>query len=98
MEGFYIKDVGTNTDVTGRDSFAFLRDITKSVCEQINKGLGIAVMPVSKAVDYDVGSSAGTGEATYDAGNNTYDDGTGAFACVNMAVSYYHYYHALIEQ
>jgi hypothetical protein len=42
--GYYITGIGTDTDVDGRDVIAALAGISKTVCEQINKGLGIPVV------------------------------------------------------
>lgn len=106
--GYYIKDIGTNTDVTGRDAFAYLHGISQAVCEQINKGLGLAPQPTETyAVNFGMG--AGKGAATYNDGSNVFDGSAAgflnpapAFACVwtdrSGAGDEFDYYHALIEQ
>ncbi len=108
-DGYYIKGVGTDADTTGRDLFAYLKDITVGVCEQINKGLGVSVSPIptqTTMVDYTLNS--GQGAAT---GATAVGDGTGsanafyptglegeAFACFRNGPTLYDYFHALVEQ
>ena len=90
--GFYIKDVGTNTDGTGRDTFAYLRYVHLSVCQQINKGLGLDETPADNS------NYADNYAATYDLNANVMYAAPGApFACVDSG-GYYSYYHALVEQ
>ncbi len=97
-KGYYMKNVGTNNDVTGREALAYLNDISESVCGQINKGLGLDGIGQSAAVDFADGG--GLGEATLTAGKNYVDGNGGApFICmINGNAGAYVYYHALIEQ
>ncbi len=112
-EGYYIKGVGTDTDTTGRDIFAYLHDITVGVCEQINKGLGVETNPIpdqSIAVDYTMnsGQGAATGAVTATAqigATNVFFPSDGvtdldgvAFACFRNGGTLYDYFHALVEQ
>lgn len=111
--GYYIDGIGTNTDVTGRDAFAYLHDISLAVCQQINRGLGIKVpdgvatagLYNGDGLDYTLGG--GKGSATYAGGGNTmylreYVTNTvffEPFACVfNSGPDMYDYYHTLLEQ
>ena len=94
--GYYIKDVGTNTDVSGRDAFAFLPSVRLAVCQQINKGLGLDPTPVDSTT-FDADGS----RTTYDTNLNVITAYPGEpFACIGEnANGYpYSYYHALIEQ
>lgn len=94
--GFYIKDVGTNTNVSGRDAFAYLPYVTLPVCQAINKGLGLDQTPVP-----DTNFHKGAQVATYDETQNVITSNPGsAFACtgVDSDNSPYNYYHALVEQ
>ena len=99
--GYYIWDVGSNTNIIGRDIVAYLPSVSIAVCQQINKGLGISGdIPVQTvAVNY-VGTGAtvpvsvteGTGAA------NVFGAKFGeAFLCFKNATTY-DYYHALVEQ
>ncbi len=112
-QGYYIKGVGTDTDTTGRDIFAYLHDITVGVCEQINKGLGVEINPIPDqtiAVDYTMnggqGAVAGSSTTAAQTGaTNVFfpSDGTTdldgvAFACFRNGGTLYDYYHALVEQ
>lgn len=104
--GFYVKDVGTNTSVTGREVMAVATGITLTVCEQINKGLGQASPYTPEAVAVAMNWAATL--ATYDvAAANTLSGGANidgeSFSCVNndtggAAAGPYHYYHVLIQQ
>lgn len=92
--GVYITDIGTNTDVTGRDALAGLADISLAVCTAINNGVGVANPPANNSPTAD-----GTA-VTYDIGSNVIDAYPGQpFACVNTdnGSGVYLYYHALIE-
>lgn len=95
--GFYIKDIGTNTDITGRDAIAYLGGVKVASCQQINKGLGLDPTPVDDAT-FQAPTSGG---ATYDAGTNTLKAYPGQpFACIGEdgIGTPNNYYHALIEQ
>lgn len=95
--GFYVMDVGTNTDVSGRDVFAYLHDISLAVCQQINKGLSLNTDPstYATAIDYSVGGGEGT--ATY-TGGGVIDGAAGEPFLCYMNDTVYDYYHTLIEQ
>lgn len=105
--GYYVFDLGSNAELTGREAFAFLNNIKLGVCEQINKGLNLAYDPLpnqSVPVDYEANSGLGdTGSATDGGSSNTFGALPGEpFGCVQMgddaSTAYYDYYHALIEQ
>lgn len=97
--GNYIKDVGTNTDVSGRDAIVAF-EVNKSsghggdkICEQINKGLGLANPP-------QVTHGCMFPDTTYNIGVNVYDGYPGEpFACSDEGDGdSYLYHHALIER
>lgn len=91
--GEYIRNVGTNTNVSGRDVFGGIADVTLQVCTAINKELGLSNPPAvnSKITGY---------AATYSVGNNVIDAYPGSpFGCINPDnENVYVYYHALIER
>ncbi len=94
--GTYVTDVGTNTDISGRDAIAYLPTIRLAVCQQINKGLGLDQTPNATG---GLGNTAGT----YAIGTNVIDSNPGQpFACADASSLYggetYAYYHALVEQ
>lgn len=94
--GFYIKDLGTNTEVTGRDEFAYLAYVSLAVCQQINKGLGLDQTPVD-----DTNFHTGASGVTYDITRNVIISNPGQpFACtgIDSESSPYNYYHAMVEQ
>ena len=101
-EGVYIKDLGSNADVAGRDVVAHLWDVRLSVCQQINKGLGLTETPADNA------NYTGRRTTTYDLNQNVIYALPGeAFGCVDngdgLADSgpgneIYMYYHSLYEQ
>ncbi len=97
-KGYYIKDIGTNTDVTGRDGFAQLIAVRLAVCQQINKGLGLDQTPATGSNFLYDGQSS---ETTYNVGVNVLDSNAGEpFACFDTEQNNmgYMYYHATIEQ
>jgi hypothetical protein len=102
--GYYVYDIGINTDVSGREAIAFLHDIKVGVCEQINKGLGVAYDPIpdqATAVDYTTNTGTGdAGPAASGGSANTFGAiADEPFACFqNGATAVYDYYHVLIEQ
>ncbi len=91
-KGIFIKDIGTNTDVTGRDVLAGLGDITLAVCQELNRGLGLSNPPATNS------AVAVNPPATYAINQNVIDAYPGqAFGCF-WITSGYVYYHALIER
>ena len=99
--GFYVKDVGTNTDGTGFEALASLYDVSVPVCAQINKGLGLS-STIAQTSDTP-NPEEGQGQATYMLGDNVIDAIPGqAFACISEGGHFsplgYIYYHTLIEQ
>ncbi len=98
--GYYIKDVGTNTNVSGREAFAYLHGIPLAVCEQINKGFGLSgIEGQSDKIDYAL--NGGKGDSTYDPTDNVFTAYPAhAFACFENpgGSGTYDYYHALIER
>jgi len=109
-DGFYIKDVGSNTSVSGREAVAVAQGVTLTVCQQINKGLGQASPYTPAALTAVMNWAAPL--ATYNTANANTLNGNGvgsaaanvdgeSFTCVSNAVTAiapYHYVHALIEQ
>lgn len=94
-DGYYVADVGTNTDVTGREAIAYIKDITETLCLQINKGLGLPdVIGNSNEINFSSPVNS------YSPGDSVFDGAPGQpFACiVDGAAGYYYYYHVLIEQ
>lgn len=101
--GYYIKDVGLNTNVTGREVISYLNGVALGVCQHINKGLGLTAGPSDEegggasAVDFTLNTN--TGNATYGAtAANVFKSAAGEpFACVDNGTNNV-YYHALVEQ
>lgn len=97
--GFYVKDVGTDTSVSGREALALLEGVTLPVCQQILKGLGLAAFtaPATSAV-----GMWGPTAATYNVAVGNTLSGVGidgnAFLCFQNGVGLYDYYHVLLEQ
>ncbi|MCK5555152.1 MAG: hypothetical protein KAI76_02850 [Alphaproteobacteria bacterium] len=99
--GFYVTDVGTNADFTGREVLAVLGDdaaatLSLTVCQQINKGLG-QVTPYQPAfltavvawdtpgVNY---AGAGTLTGAANAGDQYAANVTGnPFSCISNALT-----------
>jgi len=104
VNGYYIEGVGTDADITGRDAIAYLHDIAVGVCEQINKGLDIAINPIpfqNTAVVYDaLGNGVGaSGPAVAGGSANTFGAlPESPFGCIKNGTTSYDYYHALIKQ
>ena len=101
--GYYITGIGTDTDVTGRDAFAYLHDISKAVCQQIDKGLGLTINVDDDYILIDYTLGGGKGLATYTENSNAMFLLPGQpYACIKTggdgAAARYAYYHALIEQ
>ncbi len=93
--GVYVKNIGTNTDISGRDAVAILPSIHLAVCQQINKGLGLAADPTD-STNFSFGNSSSV--FTYDESRNViYSNPGEAFGCVETFDGN-SYYHTLIEQ
>jgi hypothetical protein len=96
-DGYYVKDVATNANVTGREALAYLHDISLAACRAINRGLDIPAAPATAAHAITWGAPL----ATYNVGAANTISGAGidghAYACVLNGATY-DYYHALIEQ
>lgn len=99
--GYYVRGVGTDVSVSGREIIAYLDGVSVGVCQQINKGLGLATTPADEsavgAVDFT--SGGGLGIATYANGaTNVFDANVAEpFSCVDNGANNV-YYHALVEQ
>jgi hypothetical protein len=100
--GSYIFGVGT----TAVDAIAYLPAVTGSVCQQIQKGLGLlnlqadldAAKQKTTAFTGATGAYAAAGSATTIKSTDNTLDGQ-AFSCwENATTSNYAYFHALIEQ
>jgi hypothetical protein len=102
--GYWVQDVGTNAEPGGRDVLAYLSDISLSVCNQINKGLGLGSTPAQIGGGINWGLNGGLGESLIGNGDgNNLDAYPGqAFACANHNPTpgffFYDYYHVLVEQ
>lgn len=98
--GYYIKGVGSDDDVFGREIFAFLHGVSLSVCKQINKGFAISGVPTQNdAVDYTL--NGGKGSASFSIGVNVFIAAPAQpFACIENVTGsgVYDYYHALYER
>jgi hypothetical protein len=98
--GYYIKNVGSNDAVFGRDMFAYLHDVSQVACEQINRGLNIEGIPgQDDAVDYAL--EGGKGAPAYFIGKNVLLAASGkSYACIENVTGsgVYDYYHALVEK
>ncbi len=108
--GFLVENIGTNEGITGREAIAYLHDISKSVCQQIDKGLtGSTDIPQQATVEFDWLLNSGLGNK-----NEALGDGTGrsnvlagagisgvAFGCIanrDPDDGPFDYYHVLIEE
>jgi hypothetical protein len=105
--GNYVQDVGSNTDVSGREAVAALHGISLALCTKINQqlGLGAAVANNATALDeFPFGGSAPISLASiedYGARGSVVDAYPGQpFGCVYEPVELggYVYYHTLIER
>ncbi|MBI3440958.1 MAG: hypothetical protein HY052_04020 [Proteobacteria bacterium] len=101
--GFYVKGVGSDTDVSGREVLAVLQGVTLSVCQQLLKGLGVATFTVIPIPDVAMVWTAPLATFAVGAANTLSTGATGAingnaFLCYENAAGHYHYYHTLIEQ
>jgi hypothetical protein len=105
--GYYIKGVGLDTDTNGREILAYLKGMAQAVCEQVNRGLGLAPTPAvqTTAVDYTLNTGKGDVTAAAVQGTGTANVfapaalGGQAFACARQgAAGTFDYYHALVEQ
>jgi hypothetical protein len=99
--GYYIKGVGKDDDVFGRDIIAYLHDISETVCKEINIGYSITGIPQQdNAVNY--AQNGGKGYPSYSPSyNNVFDAAPGQqFACVEDANGshVYDYYHVLLDR
>lgn len=111
---FQVKNIGTTsatTDTSGNDVIAFLRGVSKGICQKIDDQLGIGTIPVIAsaltASDLDDDQVASANGAT----TSTFPSAAGAvithanldgqpFACFENGTSSgsYVYYHVLIER
>ena len=108
--GFYVKDVGTNTDVSGREVMTVLEGVTLGVCQAINKGLGQAspYTPAAVTTVMDYTTTKGTYDTAVDntlngnglgsAASNIDGKGYSCYANANTSVAPFHYYHTLVER
>ena len=106
-DGWYIWNIGSNAQNSGREVIAALPNLTDAVCQQINKGLGRATTAVTQDATVSL-VTAGTAAPAYNStftfngtpgAGNTSAAGV-AFACVlnGGGGGNYIYYHALYEQ
>lgn len=97
-DGWYVLTIGTDTEDTGREVIAAMDDATLSICQQINRGLGLTAAPAVEATAVDMavaGAAAGAADNAW-----TFTSAPAQpFACVrNGAAGAYVYYHTLVEQ
>lgn len=100
--GWYITGIGTDTAETGRDVILGVASLTLNVCQEINRGLGLAITPLQEdtAVTMGVAGAGPAGDTAFTFHSHNADPQ--AFACVDNdpaaapAVDYT-YYHALVE-
>lgn len=92
-DNFFIDDIGTNTT---NDVMAVLGDVSQTVCDQVNKGLGLTTGGANAGT---VAPLDGTAHTTATpAATNTFDAYSGEpFACSDNGAENV-YYHALVEQ
>ena len=98
--GYFVKDVGTNDAVSGREILAYLEDVPLGVCEMLRRGLEQEAIPTEEKVRVDFKLNDGAGDKT-EAGENavTFDSMPGAlFSCVENGRDQYVYYHVLTTQ
>ena len=100
-QGNYIKDVGTNTDLTGTESTVFLQLLSEPLCRAINKGLGFGDSVVNNTGALDELSTGSNTNAAYGARGSVVDAYPGEpYGCTFDSIGFneYVYYHALVEQ
>lgn len=101
-KGWFISGIGTDTAITGRDVFAWLNGLSLAICQQINKGLGLAnTTPLNEATTVVLtgdGSSSAAGNNAYSFNEHDDSGDPQPFACVQNNGANYIYYHALVEQ
>ena len=98
--GYFVKNVGINDAVSGREILAYLNDIPLNVCEMLRKGLDQDPTPTVEAARVDFKLNDGVGD-NVEAGDNaaTFDSMPGAlFSCVQNGKGQYVYYHVLTTQ
>jgi len=100
--GWYVWDLGTNGQGTGREVLVVADDLDANVCREINRGLGLDPEPVVQATAVVVDPDAAPSTAPADGGNNaTFGAQEGEpFACIRHggASGNLVYYHVLAEQ
>lgn len=99
--GWYVFNLGSDTEGTGRDVMIAASNLDDNVCNEINRGLGLAVVPVQETVAVNLTTPA-AGDAAATVHTATFSSNPGeAFACVDNdpgAGFAFVYYHALVEQ
>ena len=95
--GWYVLGVGTDTATTGREVLAILAMVPKTVCQQIDKGLGLSTTLAVNGVPFDATTPSASAAAPATAW--TLDATPGQpFACIKNVGTINIYYHALVEQ
>lgn len=106
-DGWYVLDVGSNTQTTGREVIVALGgnpSISEGICNQINRGLDLPATPAVETTAVDTSLAFAAAGAADNAGTFTSastQEGSGQpFACVEngTASDDFIYYHALAEQ
>jgi hypothetical protein len=95
-DGWFIQDVGTNTDTAGREVVALLRNLKRDVCNQINRGLGLGTPAIDATPPTAATAALAQGTTTSTFNSNPAEP----FACYQEtnASGQFSYYHALVEQ
>lgn len=107
--GYHIAGIGTDTAGSGQDVFAYLDGISLSICQAINKGLGLSSTPSQETVAVvlttdpitHLATAGGAGDGTAARANVFYARHASpqSFACnENTTGGNYVYYHTLYEQ
>ena len=113
-DGWYISGVGSDAQTSGREIIAALPSLDLTVCEQINKGLGLSATPASEGTPVNLTTVTAGADGSSDSAGTFFANHGQAFACENntstlpsclpgfscppQASTHYTYYHALLEQ
>ena len=101
-DGWYVTGIGSDTVTSGRDVMAVATDIAQSVCQEINRGLGLATTPLQEATAVVTGTAFNGAGAADNAGTfHSHNAAPQPYACVDndpTAAVDYTYYHVLAEQ
>lgn len=89
---FFVNGIGTDT-TTGADVIVYLNDVSETVCDEINNGLGLTLDQVESAtIDFTMGSTTKGNANSFKAYSGE------AFACTDNNSTGNIYYHVLVER